>query len=237
LSPDPATVRATALRARGVSPARIDAVEAAITAARSATLPVLDADVSPTHAELFRQIVDARRTLDGALSTAGLERREIQIARAARIGGAITLAIAVVAGLAFATHEPEGVTVEASAVWAGAPAFGGETVLDGRPDTFWLLPDGTTGWVEARVSPARRVERVTVLNSHNAPHGDRATRDYRIEIYAGGRMARAIDGSFAYSTSPEPVTHEVGIDDVQRIRFVVRSHHRTGAGLAELSWE
>jgi hypothetical protein len=122
-------------------------------------------------------------------------------------------------------------------VWAGAPAFGAEAATDGRPDTYWLLPDRTSGWLEVRIAPGRRIERVRLINSHNPPHGDRATRDYQLEIHAGGTLARTIEGTFEYSTTPEPVVHEIGLDDVQRIRFVARTHHQNGAGLAELSYE
>jgi hypothetical protein len=78
------------------------------------------------------------------------------------------------------------------------------------------------------------VETVTVINTANPPSLDRGTQDYRIEIYSGGSLARSIDGHFDWVDSPQPVTHEVHMDGVQRVRFVVRSYHRTGGGLAEL---
>jgi hypothetical protein len=33
------------------------------------------------------------------------------------------------------------------------------------------------------------------------------------------------------------VQHDVGLDGIERIRFVARSAYRTGAGLAELHWD
>lgn len=232
-----AAVRGAALRARGVDARRIAAVEAALDAVRNTALPALDAEISPSHAELFQQVAAARLVVDRALCTAAMERRELLLTRAARSSTTAVLGLLVLAGVWLATRTPEGVRAEASAVWANAPAFSAETVIDGRPETYWLLPDGQSGWVEVRMSPPRRIEHVRVLNSHNPPHGDRATRDYRIEFYSGSTLLRGIDASFEYTTSPEPVEHAVGLDDVDRIRFVVRSHYRTGGGLAELSWD
>lgn len=228
---------AESLRALGVAPARAAALETTVASVRGATLPALDAEISPSHAELYQRAAEARRAIDRTLGSAGMERREILFARGARIA-ALVLAVLVLAFVArLALHEPDPEPVVASATWADAPAFGPATVLDGRPDTYWLLPDRTGGWLDVSVSPARRVERVTVVNSHNPPHGDRATRQYRLEIHTESGLARTIEGTFPYTTTPEPVTHEVGVDGVERIRFVAVSHHRSGAGLAELSYE
>jgi hypothetical protein len=233
------TLRAAALRERGVPATRIATIESALRALRATSLPTLDAEVSPVHAELFEQVVGARRILDRALSPAGLERRAITWARATRIT-TVLLTAALVLGVAYLVNRtPEGITAEASAVWASAPAFAASNVIDGRPETWWLLPDRSPGWVEARISPGQRVARVRVLNSHNPPAGDRATRDYQIEIYAGGELAQTIEGSFEHSMNPQPVVHELPtpLEDVERIRFVARSYHQNGAGLADLSWE
>ena len=47
-----------------------------------------------------------------------------------------------------------------------------------------------------------------------------------------------LDEAFAtYERNPQPITHEVGVDAVDRIRFVAHSWHNVGAGLAELSFE
>jgi hypothetical protein len=234
---DEAALRRAALHARGLDPRRIATVEAALEAAGKCALPTLDAEVSPSHAELFQQVVAARHLVERVLRTAGMDRKELRFARAVRITTAGIVGVLAVAAVWFATWTPPGVRAEASAVWANAPAFGAETVIDGRPDTYWLLPDGQPGWVEARISPPRRIEHVRVLNSHNPPHEDRATRDYRIELYSGSELVRTIEGSFEFSTSPQPVEHAVGADGIDRIRFVVLSHHRIGGGLAELSWD
>lgn len=234
---DPSAIRARGLRVCGVSDRQIATINAGLSSAHTFTVPLLDTDVSPNDAGLFRTFIDAHRLIDRALSPGLLERREIQFTRAFRFGAVVFVSTAVALGSYFMTRTPDGVFIEASAVWADAPAFAADKVTDGRADTHWLLPDNSTGWVQARISPGRRVEHVTVLNSHNPPHGDRATNAYRIELSAGGRVVRTIEGAFEYSVEPEPVTYDVGLDGIEQIRFVVRSHHRTSAGLAELSWD
>ncbi len=226
-----------ALRTCGVSNKQIGTINAAISSAKETTIPLLDADVSPSAATLFRTFIEAHRLIDRALSPGLLERREIAFTRAFRMGTVVFLSAIVALGSYLMTRTPDGVFVEASAVWADAPAFAADKINDGRADTHWLLPDNSTGWVQVRISPGRRIEHVIVRNSHNPPHGDRATNEYRIELSSGGRVVRTIEGAFEYTASPTPVTYDVGLDGIEQIRFVVRSHHRTGAGLAELSWD
>jgi len=205
--------------------------------AERAVLPRFDGDVSAAHADLYRRLDGAQKTLERALGTAGRTRRDLRLTLALRVGGAMVAAASALAVHHVATRVPEGVHASASAVWANAPAFGAETVLDGRDDTYWLLPDGTTGWVEATLQPPRRIAHVQVRNASNPPHGDRATHDYSIELYSGGQQVRVIEGSLPYTTTPEVVQHDVGLDGIERIRFVARSAYRTGAGLAELHWD
>jgi hypothetical protein len=127
------------------------------------------------------------------------------------------------------------VFASASDVWQQNASFSADMAIDGRNDTWWLLPDRATGWVEQRMSPGRHVSEVVLLNCANPPSLDRGTSDYRLEIYSGGSLARAIDGHFDWADTPQPVTHTIDMDNVQRVRFVVRGYHRTGAGLAEMT--
>jgi hypothetical protein len=225
------------LLARGTRPAQIDRVRAALVAADKAELPTLDADVSAAHADLFQQVLDARHIVDAAFGMVALPPRDLRWTRFSRIATTSIIAIVVLGGLYFSMRTPEGVFADASDVWAQSPTFAPETVIDGNEDSYWLLPDGATGWVEARISPPASVARVRVLNTHNPPHNDRATADYAIEVYSGGSLAETVEGHFDFSNNPEFVSHDVGVDSVDRIRFVVRGHHNVGGGLAELQWE
>ena len=140
-------------------------------------------------------------------------------------------------GAYFALRTPTGVFASASEQFGSDDQYQASNILDGRPDTEWLLPDHTTGWVELRVSPARHIERVSILNAHNAPMNDRATLEYTLEIYAHGDLVQSTEASFAFSANPEAVIHDVAEDNVERIRVVVRSSHNYGGGLAEVSFQ
>src|SRR5262249_54028078 len=127
--------------------------------------------------------------------------------------------------LYFLLHRGEGVPVTASATFENSSLFAPKRIADGRLGTYWLLPNGTPGWVEVQIVPPRHLSRIRLLNSLNPPYNDRATREYTLEIHSGNGPSRVIEGSFDFSTSPKFVEHPVDIDAVDRIRFVVRSYY------------
>ncbi|MFO0708616.1 MAG: hypothetical protein U0353_02185 [Sandaracinus sp.] len=222
------------LSARGVSKADLEAIRSAQARAQE-RLPLLDRDVSPGHAELFVERVRARQRADRALAPAAMSHRDLRWTRVLRAAGALVLGGLAIAGLYYGLRTPTGTFASASDFFQQSPQFAPENAIDGSPATYWLLPDGATGWLEVSTSPPRHVGRVRVLNTTNPPWSDRGTNQYQIEVYVHGEVARTIDGTFEWTESPAPVDHQVDLDDVERVRFVVRSHHRVGAGLAELS--
>lgn len=224
-----------ALAARGVGATKIERIAATRATQRSTTLPDLDADVSPALADLFQRVMDARYSVDAAIGTGAWTRGDMRWARTRRWLGASLGIVAIAGGSYFALHEPEGVFASASDVWQQSATFSADMAIDGRNDTWWLLPDRANGWVEQRMSPSRHVDSVTLLNTSNPPAHDRGSQDYRLEIYSGGSIVQSIDGHFDWSDTPTPVTHEINRDDVDRVRFVVRTYHRTGGGLAEMT--
>ncbi|UJR81282.1 discoidin domain-containing protein [Sandaracinus amylolyticus] len=235
--PPPATWR-TVLAARGVSADRLNAIAEAEEKARTTTLPRLDADVNAAHADLYQQIARARLDVERALAYAAMSPRELGVTRIARIATAAVLGVALIAALVFVMRTPHEVTADASATFANSPTFGAGNAIDGDVNSEWLLPDRASGWVETRLSPPRHVARVTLTNAKNAPHFDRATREYRIELYSGGRVVEQIDGEFAsFERDPQPVSHDFDADGIDRVRFVSRSHHNLGGGLAEMTVE
>lgn len=226
------------LAARGISKERLDAIAEAADKARTAPLPRLDAEINATHTDLYQAIARARLDVDRALAYAAMSPRDLRLTQIARIATAAFLGALLIGGLYLALRTPRGVSATASATFANSPQFGAQNAVDGRPDTEWLLPDHVSGWVEATLSPPRHVSRITLLNAKNAPHFDRATREYRLELYRDGEQVRGFDGSWdEYSRDPRPVSHDVDLDGIDRVRFVSRSSHNLGGGLAEMTIE
>jgi hypothetical protein len=234
--PDADADWSSVLAARGVSKADLEAIRSASSRSRAA-LPVLDRDVSPAHAELFVDLVRARHRADRAIAPGAMTHADLRWTRVLRGLAAALVAACAIAGLYLGLRTPTGTFATASDFFQQSPQFAPEMAVDGSAATYWLLPDGATGWLEVTTSPPRHVGRVRVLNTTNPPWADRGTNEYRLEVYANGELARTIDGTLEWADTPQPVDHAIDLDGVERVRFVVRSHHRVGAGLAELTLE
>lgn len=221
------------LAAHGMSKADLERVKEALAGARG-PLPPLDRDVSPAHAQLYVSLIRCRVMVDDRLAPGAMTHADLRWRRVRRALGAVMAVLAALGTLVWSTRTPTGTFATASDFFQQNPQFAPENVLDGSAATYWLLPDGATGWLEVQVSPPRHVGRIRLQNTTNPPWSDRATADYRLEIYRRDELVRTIDGRFEWSDAPGFVDHPVDLDDVDRVRFVVRSHHRNGAGLAEL---
>ncbi len=225
------------LQSRDVDASTLEAIQAVMTA-NEASPPTLDAQVTPEHAALFHRTLAARQTMERAVAGVARAPADVRRSQVVRLSTLGLAGLGLVVGAYFALRTPTGVFASASEQFGGGDEhYQASNVLDGRPDTEWLLPDHTTGWVELAVQPPRRVERVSILNARNAPMHDRATLGYALEIYAHGELVQTTEGNFTFSTSPEAVIHDVGEDNVERIRVVVRSSHNFGGGLAEVSFQ
>ncbi|HJL16594.1 MAG TPA: hypothetical protein RMH99_13105 [Sandaracinaceae bacterium LLY-WYZ-13_1] len=224
------------LRARGLSSGKIEDVAEAEEALRRTDLPALDDEVSAKHGELFQQLIGARRQVDKVVGPATMTPAQLTWTQLSRIGFALLLLLVAGVGAYFLLRTPEGIEARASGRWSAD--FPPEHVIDDDPATEWLMPDRSRGWVEVEISPPTHVGQLRLLNSHNRHYNDRATREYSVEIWADGEQVRTIEGSWdQVDPHPEWTEHEVGVDEVERIRFNVRSWHRNGGGLAELDWE
>lgn len=225
------------MKQNGAREAGIRTVERAFDLAEKGNLPELDVEVGSVHAESHQQFLNGRHQIDRLFGAVASPARDLRVSSVSRIatvglGGAL-----LVGGLVVALRRPSIDVAEASSTWQDSPQFQPANAIDDNPGTWWILPDGQAGWIERRLGSARHIDRVRVLNSANPPWNDRQTNEYRIEIYSGSNLLQAIDGSFAESNSPQPVTHEASHDNVDRVRFVVRSHHRSSGGLSELTVE
>ncbi|MBX3272184.1 MAG: hypothetical protein KF729_18100 [Sandaracinaceae bacterium] len=222
------------LAERGLSKGRIDGLLDVEAALRERALPSLDADVEAADGELFHRVIQARAAIDGALAPAASTPSALAWTRAFRIGLTVLVLAGAAVGTWLLTRRPEGVTAVASDY---TNVYDGSLTVDGDEATEWQLPDRTLGHVTITIEPPVRVETLRLLNGHNRWYNDRAVRGYRVELYVGGSVARAIDGEFeTFEEQPGWVEHPVGLDRVEQIRFNVRSHHRIGAALAEIEW-
>ncbi len=182
------------------------------------------------HARLRLATRAALRALRPLASSAG----ELRARVASRVVGVSTLLV-VAASLAVAAVVPRPRVLLRPSVEHG-PAYLAPNARDGNPATAWLLPDHTAGHLDLVLAPARDVHTVTLLNTNNAPYFDRATRGWAVELWRGVVRVAVREGEWEFSRTPTPVEVPVAGERIDRIRFVVRSHHQLGAGLAEISF-
>ncbi|MCS6798744.1 MAG: hypothetical protein NZ898_09455 [Myxococcota bacterium] len=214
-------------------------VESVLLEVGSVALPVLEREVTPRHEELWNRWWRARTRLAEPLREATRTRAQLRAAVAVRLLVPVAVLAAAAIALAIALDEPEGMFAEASGVWAGAADFDASKAIDGSPTTAWLAPDGMSATLVVRIHPPRSVRRIRLLNAYNAPHYDRGTKDYALELLSDDRVLRRFGGRFERTVQGVPswVDHDVGVDGVDRIRFVAYSYHGLSAGLAEMRLE
>ncbi|MCB9618325.1 MAG: hypothetical protein H6724_02605 [Sandaracinus sp.] len=235
-SPTPARVGwRDVLAARGADADRLETISRAVGFARQA-LPELDASVSATHAELYKELYRARADVDGLLSSASLTPAQVKLKVVQRWSTALGLTVLAVVGLYLALRTPRAVTATSSAVFRSDPQFGPDKVFDDDPNTEWLLNDGQNGWLEARLTPGRDLVAIRLLNGHNRHFNDRGVKEFTLELYdRSGEKVFEHEGELEFSASPTWVEIPVSATNVERLRFNVRSHHRVGGALAEIA--
>ncbi|MCA9615929.1 MAG: hypothetical protein KC586_24405 [Myxococcales bacterium] len=223
------------LAARGADADRLETISRAVGFARQA-LPELDASVSATHAELYKEIYRARADVDGLLSSASLTPAQVKLKVVQRWATLLGLAVLAVVGLYLALRTPHAVMATSSAVFRSDPQFGPDKVFDDDPNTEWLLNDGQNGWLEARLTPGRDLVAIRLLNGHNRHFNDRGVKEFTLELYdRSGEKVFEHEGELEFSASPTWVEIPVSATNVERLRFNVRSHHRVGGALAEIA--
>ena len=227
----------TVLVARGLDSERVRAIERVVSLARQ-PLPELDASVSATHAERYKELYRARADVDRALAPASLTTGQVKLKVIQRWSTAVLALVLVGVGLFFALRTPRTVTASASSFFRNDPQFGPDKVFDDDPNTEWLLNDGQTGWIEARLSPGRSLTKVRILNGHNRHFNDRGTKELHLELYdSSGQKVFEHRGEMPFSESPSWVDVPVSAEGVERLRLNVTSFHRVGGALAEIAFE
>jgi hypothetical protein len=227
----------TVLVARGLDAERARGIERVASMARQ-PLPEIDASVSATHAELYKELYRARADVDRVLAPASLTTGQVKLKVIQRWSTAVLALVLVAVGLFFALRTPRTVTASASSFFRNDPQFGPDKVFDDDPNTEWLLNDGQTGWIEARLSPGRSLTKVRILNGHNRHFNDRGTKELHLELYdSSGQKVFEHRGEMPFSESPSWVDVPVSAEGVERLRLNVTSFHRVGGALAEIAFE
>lgn len=223
------------LLAAGMSSAACTRVMSVVAEVEGMALPPREDDVGLRHARVLEAMLAQQRALVGAVAPSTWDAAQIRAVSILRTG---MLAVLVVAGLGVAwrlAFPPPWAVQASETIDVKNPKYAAVNVVDGRTATEWILPDARPGWVELKTKRPRRVQGVRLLNSHNAPHNDRATREFRVELYAGSALVAARDGVFTeLAVLPEWMNVDVSGADVDRVRVAVRSWHKTGGGLAEI---
>jgi hypothetical protein len=196
--------------------------------------PELEAEMRPAHEESFQRLVDAlveldevtRRWAGGPPQVAQLRRKRWV---AAGIGGVLA-----VVGLVRLLHVPTFSNAVASEE-INPTEDPAKNAIDGDAKSSWFLPDGHPGWIDLTLTKPRAVRAVRIAQG-NPPWGDRTTKDARVETYLGAALLKGVDVTLADPPSNDVGWTELAIESpvCDRIRFIVKTAHKRGGGLAEL---
>ena len=197
--------------------------------------PVFDAKFSGDDESAHRRLRAAASQAIGPSAVRARSARDLRIVAITRSLSALALLLVSCVAAALLLVPRPRVLVTPSAIHG--PAYSAANATDGDPATEWLLPDNTAGFMELRLLPARAVSRVTVLNAHNSPFNDRGTKAWTIELWRGAEKVATRDGEWAFTPTPTPTVVPLSAAGVDRIRFVLKSHHQFGAGIAEISFQ
>jgi hypothetical protein len=209
----------------------VDATREALSAlGESEALERLDAVEGEPDDELgFAARRDVLRRLHGEFRSIAWTSRELpRITRARR---SILVAALLGAALVFlqARRTLRAPRVAASAAFSKNHAA--TAAIDGDLRTEWLLPDRSNGQLDVIVTPARKVNRLRLVNARNEPFDDRGTKDFIVEASLEGGQVSSQSGSFSAPNDVRDIPIGAKID---RLQIKITSHLGSGAGLAEV---
>jgi hypothetical protein len=200
-------------------------------------VPDLEEGFVAADEETLDAVLAAVSALDSDLSDATLAPSARPRVRATRIGATVLAILAALYTVRWAAKRPPHLTVEASSSYSSN--FLPQRVVDEEPATEWLLPDHTLGWLDVSPLQPTKLKRIKLLNSRNSPGPDRAIGEFKLEVFAGGRVVKTIEDAFPpFNKLPQWKTIELGVvEPIDKIRISVKTWQGDGAGLAELSVE
>lgn len=215
--------------------ASTEEIEDAIVAAGGFTgsRPTWNGDLRPENRRYFRSAIRTSEAALEHLTPLVMPPRRIVISRWLRLGAVLG---AVIAAAAATFSVRNAIDVRASGSF-NEVTYEPRKAVDDNPNTEWLLPSNSGGWIEVSFRP-RTIKSVRLLNSRNAPHHDRASRDFRVEGYLNKQLVQTSKHSFAnFETNPQWLTVPITPMRVDTLRIVIESHHKVGGGLAELDYD
>jgi len=183
--------------------------------------PRLDREVSRAEVDRAQRALTLIELLDADVRRTG-QRRAL-----------VALAVASVLAALFVVFRPgPAIEVTASGSYDAIPNDGPGAVLDGDPETNWLMPDRSPGWLDLRFDAPRQVWGLRIRNGTNAPYRDRAVERIEVALFdETGAMLASTERTLALG---EEAQIDVSGSRVKRVRIYVRSWHRAGGALDEV---
>ncbi len=200
-----------------------------------APCPDLDRELDDSHAAAFADGLKLQLRIGAAIELGLLDDTGRRLSKLRRIGGTAIVAVASVALVWWAKTVLLRDSVSASAHFADLPDYAPVMAIDGDPQTEWLLPDQSQGSIEVRPRRTHDLLGVRLLNAHNPPHNDRATK--LVRVVATDAHGRETVGSFKFPEfrdAPSSQFVPLAAEDVVRVRVEVLEWFRKGGGLAEI---
>jgi citrate lyase gamma subunit len=199
--------------------------------------PAHNRDVTAAHRQRTALALAAARRAERKLSPLVRPVRRIAIQRFLRIAAVAVVAIGAITCIIRARLHSGALSATASVSYdqnIHAPAM----AIDGDPATEWLLPSATLGAIEIKLRP-RRLHAIHLRNAHNAPYDDRATREFHIEGHRAGKLIHKAKGSFPrLESAPAPTRLPFATPaEIDTLKIVIDGYHKSGGGLAEISWD
>ena len=195
--------------------------------------PTFDDEAGEGGVRDYERMARATARLHGMVGATLRTPRWILAQRVLRVG---LVGVGVLVAAFVASRPDDRVEVTASTFFENRQPWSPRLAIDGRPETEWLTWNTQDGWLDVRFA-RRSIKKVRLLNAKNVPIDERATRDFRVEAYAGDKLKAAVDGSFGpYVPNPSWLELPLVASRVDRLRFVIKSSHKAGGGLAEIAW-
>jgi hypothetical protein len=112
-------------------------------------------------------------------------------------------------------------------------AVDGITYESHDPETFWLLPNGRTGFISIALPKPTRVREIRILNTHNSGYNDRGTQDFHLDVVdINGNEKTIWRDRFNHKGELKRKTVENLI--IERVNLYVDSYFGFGGGINEI---